>query len=148
MIFGDTRDKHFTQIMLIFAKQIRCGFASFKKRWLHDEVISSYMYMLTQETGSNLYCGSTETMIIANNKDFSRLWFTQNLENIEKVIILLNPTNSYWMLLLLDINNCELSILDPLGQPCEGSRKFQSCHNVAAGIFNDKFALKIFRIKP
>ena len=102
--------------------------------------------MLTQENGSNLYCGSTEA-IIANNKDFSRLWFNQNLENIERVIIPFNPTNSHWILPLLDINNCELSILDPLGQLCDGSRNFESCQNVAAGIFNYKFVQKIFRIK-
>ena len=66
--------------------RIRCSFAKFKKGWLHDEVI-----MLTQENCSNLYYGSTEAMIIANNKDFSRLWFNQNLENTERVII---PFNS------------------------------------------------------
>ena len=92
------------------------------------------MYMLTQENSSNLYCGSTEAMIIANNKDFLRLWFNQNLENIERIIIRFNPTNSHWILLLLDINNCELSMFDPLRQLCEGSRNFESCHNVAAGI--------------
>ena len=32
--------------------RIRCSFARFKKGWLHDEVINSYMYMLTQENGS------------------------------------------------------------------------------------------------
>ena len=51
-------------------------------------------------------------------------------------------------MLLLDINNCELSILDPLDQLCERSKNFESCHNVAAGIFNEKFGQKIFRIKP
>lgn len=51
--------------------------------------------MLTKENGSNLYSGSTENMIIANNKDFLRLWFNQNLENIERVIIPFNPTNSH-----------------------------------------------------
>ena len=117
------------------------------------------MYMLTQVHGSNLYYGSIEAMIIANNQDFSRLQFNKNLENIEKVIIPLNPTNSSWILLLLDINNCELSrkkkknkkklsIFDPLCKLCEGSRNFESCHNVAAGIFNDKFGQKIFRMKP
>ena len=95
--------------------------------------------MLTQENDSNLYCGSTGAMIIANNKHFSRLWFNQNLEIIERVIIPFNPTNSDWILLLLDINL--------LGQLCEGSSNFESCHNVSAGIFNDKFAQKIFRIK-
>ena len=44
------------------------------------------MYVLIQENDSNLYCGST-SMIITNNKDFLRLWFNQNLENIERVII-------------------------------------------------------------
>ena len=78
--------------------RIRCSFARFKKGWLHDEVINSYMYMLTQENGSNLHCGSTEAMIIVNNKDFSRLLFNQNLENIERVIIPFNPTNSHWIL--------------------------------------------------
>ena len=120
--------------------RIRCSFARLKKGWLHDEVINSYMYMLNQESDSNLYCGSTGGMIIANNKDFSGLWFNQKLENIEKVIIPFNPTNSHWILLLLDMNNCELSILDPLGQLYEGSRNFQSCHNVAAKIFNEKFS--------
>ena len=105
------------------------------------------MYMLTQVHGSNLYYGSIEAMINANNKDFSRLQFNKNLENIEKVIMPLNPTNSSWILLLLDIN-CELSIFDPLCKLCEGSRNFESCHNVAAGIFNDKFGQKIFRMKP
>ena len=81
-------------------------------------------FMLTQESGSNLYCGFTKAMIIANNKDFLRLWSNQNLENIEKVIVPFNPTNSHWILLLLDINNCELSILDSLGQLYEGSRNF------------------------
>ena len=70
-------------------------------------------------------------MIIANNKDFSRLWFNQNLENIARVIIPLNPTNSHWIMLLLDINNCKLPILDPLGQLCEWSRNFETSHNVA-----------------
>ena len=50
--------------------RIRCIFASFKKGRLHDEVINNYMYVLTQENGSNLYCSSTEAMIIANSKDF------------------------------------------------------------------------------
>ena len=86
-------------------------------------------------------------MIIANNKDFLRLWFIQNLENIEKVIIPFNPKNSHWILLLLGINNCELFTLDPLGQLCEGSRNFESCHNVSARIFNNKFAQKILKIK-
>ena len=104
--------------------QIRCSFARFKKGWLHDEVINSYMYRLTQESSSNLYCGFTKAMIIANNKDFLRLWSNQNLENIEKVIVPFNPRNSHWILLLLDINNCELSILDSLGQLYEGSRNF------------------------
>ena len=58
-----------------------------------------------------------------------------------------NPTNSHWISPLLDINNCELSILDLLGQLCEEGRNFQSCHIVAAQIFNDKFGQKIFRIK-
>ena len=66
--------------------RIRCSFAKFKKGWLHDEAI-----MLTQENCSNLYCGSTEAMIIANNKELSRLWFNQNLENTERVVI---PFNS------------------------------------------------------
>ena len=73
------------------------------------------MYMLTQENGVNLYCDSTEAMIIASNKDFSRLWFNQNFENIERVIIPFNPRNNHWILLLLDINNCKLNILNPLG---------------------------------
>ena len=108
--------------------RIRCSFTSFKKGWLHDEVINSYMYMLTQENASNLYCCSTEGMIIASNKDFSTLWFDQNLENIENAIITFNSTNSHCILLLLDINNYELSILYPLGQLYEGSRNFGSYH--------------------
>ena len=34
--------------------RLRCSFARIKKEWLHDEVISSYMYMLTKENSSNL----------------------------------------------------------------------------------------------
>ena len=128
--------------------RIRCSFARFKKGWLHEEVINGYMHILTQENDNSLCCSSTEAMIIENKKDFSRLWFNQNLENIKRVITPFNPTYSHWILLLLDINSCELFILDPLGKLCEGSRNFESCHNVAAGIFNDKFAMKIFGIKP
>ena len=84
-----------TNLSVSYIYRLRCSFARIKKEWLHDEVISSYMYMLTKENGSNLYSGSTENMIIANNKDFLRLWFNQNLENIERVIIPFNPTNSH-----------------------------------------------------
>ena len=108
--------------------RIRCSFTSFKKGWLHDEVINNYMYMLTQENGSNLYCCSTEGVFIASNKDFSTLRFDQNLENFENVIITFNSTNSHCILLLLDINNYELFILYPLGQLYEGSRNFGSYH--------------------
>ena len=78
--------------------------------------------LLDSKRDGNLYYGFTKAMIIANNKDFLRLWSNQNLENTEKVIVPFNPRNSHWILLLLDINNCKLSILDSLGQLYEGSR--------------------------
>ena len=42
----------------------------FRTGWLHDEIVNSFLHMLTKKNKSTLYCSSTAALVVAEGKSF------------------------------------------------------------------------------
>ena len=51
---------------------------NFKTGWLHDEIVNSFFYQLTNRNEELLYCDSTAALVISEGKSFSKLWKDQD----------------------------------------------------------------------
>ena len=54
-------------------KDIKSHDKLFKPGWLHDEILNSFLFNLTKEHSSVLFCGSTEAMLIHRGKSFRKM---------------------------------------------------------------------------
>ena len=54
-------------------KDIKSYDKLFKPGWLHDEIINSFLFNLTEEHTEVLFCGSTEPMLIHHGKSFRKM---------------------------------------------------------------------------
>ena len=51
----------------------------FESGWLHDEIISSFLFNVTKEHSEVLFCGSTEAMLIHHEKSFRKMLKNEDL---------------------------------------------------------------------
>ena len=51
---------------------------NFKTGWLHDEIVNSFFYQLTNRNEELLYCDSTAALVISEGKPFRKLWKDQD----------------------------------------------------------------------
>ena len=56
--------------MLIRMKNINSKDITNQVNWLHDEVINSFMFYLTNEITDTIYCASSKGLLIAYGKSF------------------------------------------------------------------------------
>ena len=54
-------------------KKIRKYDRRFRTGWLNDEIINSFLYMLTKKTRNTLYGSSTAGLVLAEGKSFRKL---------------------------------------------------------------------------
>ena len=100
-------------------KDIKSYDKLFKPGWLHDEIINSFLFNLTEEHTEVLFCGSTEPMLIHHGKSFRKMWKNEDLSLKLLVLIPFNPTNSHWKLISINLNKATVSVLDPMVRQCQ-----------------------------
>ena len=79
--------------------QIKTIYPSYRPGWLHDKIINSYLHVLTHNTSSIMYCGSSESLVILDGKCFDRLWPEEDLFQCNNVFVVYNRGGCHWVLL-------------------------------------------------
>lgn len=111
---------------------------SFKTGWLHDEIINSFCYHLSNIHSNVLYCGSTEALLISSGKSFRNLWKGVNLHEKDLVLIPFNHTGNHWILITLTVKSGSLSVIDPMR--CEPTEiTMQKSRAMVENIMQKKF---------
>ena len=124
-------------------KDIKSYDKLFKPGWLHDEIISSFLFNLTKKHSEVLSCGSTEAMLIHHGKSLRKMWKNEDLTKKSLVLIPFNPTNSHWKLISINISEAIVSVLDPVVRHCQD----QDALDVARTILQKIFGIHKFLIK-
>ena len=86
----------------------------FRTGWLHNEIINSFLYMLTKKNRSTLYCGSAAALVVAGKKSFRKLWKNEDLFSKSFIFISFNPNKCHWILVVVNISERAIWFLDPL----------------------------------
>ena len=60
-------------------KDIKSYDKLFESGWLHDEIISSFLFNVTKEHSEVLFCGSTEALLIHHEKSFRKMLKNEDL---------------------------------------------------------------------
>ena len=114
----------------------------FKTGWLHDEVINSFLHVLTSNRTEFLLCESSTALVISEGKSFRKLWKDEELSSKSCVFIPFNPNNCHWLLVVLKIHRKEISVLDPLVADTNWSDKsIQESYRVGSIIMETKFGI-------
>ena len=87
---------------------------NFKTGWLHDEIINSFFYQLTNRNEELLSCDSTPALVISEGKSFRKLWKDQDISKKSMIIIPFNPNNCHWILVVVSIKERTIAVMDPL----------------------------------
>ena len=87
---------------------------NFKTGWLHDEIINSFFYQLTNRNEELLSCDSTAALVISEGKSFRKLWKDQDISKKSMIIIPFNPNNCHWILVVVSIKERTIAVMDPL----------------------------------
>ena len=67
----------------------------FKTGLLHDEVINSFLHVLTSNRTEFLLCESSAALVISEGKSFRKLWKDEELSSKSCVFIPFNPNNCH-----------------------------------------------------
>ena len=114
----------------------------FKTGLLHDEVINSFLHVLTSNRTEFLLCESSAALVISEGKSFRKLWKDEELSSKSCVFIPFNPNNCHWLLVVLKIHRKEISVLDPLVADTNWSDKsIQESYRVGSIIMETKFGI-------
>ena len=114
----------------------------FKTGWLHDEVINSFLHVLTSNRTEFLLCESSVALVISEGKSFRKLWKDEELSSKSCVFIPFNPNNCHWLLIVWKIHRKEILVLDPLVADTNWSDKsFQKVYRVDSIIMETKFGI-------
>ena len=114
----------------------------FKTGWLHDEVINSFLHVLTSNRTEFLLCESSVALVISEGKSFRKLWKDEELSLKSCFFIPFNPNNCHWLLVVLKIHRKEISALDPLLADTNWSDKsIQKGYRVGSTIMEIKFGI-------
>ena len=109
---------------------------------MHDEVINSFLYVLTSNTTEFLLCEPSAVLVISEGKSFRKLWKDEELSSKSCVFIPFNPNNCHWLLIVLKIHKKEISVLDPLVVDTNWSDKWvQNGYRVGSIIMETKFGI-------
>ena len=76
---------------------------NFKTGWLHNKIINSFFYQLTNRNEELLYCDSTAALVVSEGKSFRKLWKDQDISKKSMIIIPCNPNNCRWVLVVVSI---------------------------------------------
>jgi len=71
---------------------------SFSCGWLYDDIINSYLYQLSLQEDSILFCTTIEAQRIQNGRSIRKLWNDISLHTKSMVLIPMNPTGNHWVL--------------------------------------------------
>ena len=82
--------------------------------WLHDEVVNSFLFQSQKQFYKILYCESTESLLIYNDKNCRKMWKGKRFTSKQYIFIPFNPMNNHWFLLFVKIKSVTLYISDPL----------------------------------
>ena len=83
---------------------------NFKTGWLHDEIINSFPYQLTNRNEELLYCDSIAASVISEGKSFKKLWKDQDISKKSMIIIPFNPNNCHWILVVVSIKERAVAV--------------------------------------
>ena len=67
----------------------------FKTGWLHDEVINSFLHVLTSNRTEFLLCESSAALVISEGKSFRKLWKDEELSSKSCIFIPFNANNCH-----------------------------------------------------
>ena len=115
--------------------KVRRQSEGFKKGWLQDEVIGSYLNLLESLHPTVRYCEPVVVHAIMKDRSVKLYWAKQNLGNVETVLIPCNPSGFHWILLVLYVKKEEMMVIDPMQEHSMD----QSCLKIGKEIFSRKF---------
>ena len=95
------------------AKIKKCD-RNFKTGWLHDEIINSFFYQLTNRNEELLNCDSTAALVASEGKSFRKLCKDLGISKKSMIIIPFNPNNCHWILVVVFIEERTIAVMDPL----------------------------------
>ena len=114
----------------------------FKTGWLHDEVINSFLHVLTSNRTEFLLCESSAALVISEGKSFRKLWKDEEISSKSCVFIPFNPKICQWLLVVLKVHRKEISVLDPLVTDTNWSNKsIQKGYRISSIIMETKFGI-------
>ena len=123
-------------------KKIRKYDRRFRTGWLHDEIINSFLYMLTKKTRSTLYGSSTAGLVLAEKKSFRKLWKSLDLFSKSFIFISFNPNNCHWILVVVNISERAIGVLNPLGTDTHWTASaVQRGYRIGLSLLQMKFVL-------
>ena len=83
-------------------------------RWLYDEIVNSYLFLLELKFSHVLCCGSVETRAVAAGKSMKFLWKKKQFFNKELVFVPYNPSGVHFLLIVLNVLQGTIMLLDPM----------------------------------
>ena len=96
-------------------KTLRSFHKDFQKGQLHDEVINSYFWCMTQDNAAAImYAPSSILPAMMEGSAFRLLWGGYEIERVEYIFIPWNPSGHHWVLWTVDVKRNVLMYLDPL----------------------------------
>ena len=72
-----------------------------------------FFYQLTNRNEELLYCDSTATLVVSEDKSFRKLWKDQDISKKSMIIIPFNPNNCHWILVVVSIKERAIAVMDP-----------------------------------
>ena len=114
----------------------------FRTGWLHDEIVNSFLHMLTKKNKSTLYCSSTAALVVAEGKSFWKLWKNEDLFSKSFIFIPFNPNNCQWILVVVSISERAIGVLHPLATDTHWTdTSEQRSYRIGLSLMNMKFGL-------
>eukprot|EP00112_Aurelia_sp_Birch-Aquarium-sp1_P016102 Seg3619.1 transcript_id=Seg3619.1/GoldUCD/mRNA.D3Y31 product="Ubiquitin-like-specific protease 1" protein_id=Seg3619.1/GoldUCD/D3Y31 len=107
-----------TELSAFEIKKLAAADRSFRPRWLYDEIIDSFCWMIAKEVPGVLLCPTLVTAALGRRRQnalqLDHLWKEDSVEDARVILAPWNPSASHWILIAIFLPSLKALYLDPL----------------------------------
>ena len=107
-----------TELSAFEVKKLVDADRNFRPRWLYDEIIDSFCWMIAKEVPGVLLCPTLVTAALARRRQnalrLDHLWRVDSMDDARAILAPWNPSGSHWILIAIFLPSLKAVYLDPL----------------------------------